>query len=65
MATIKKDANKVANEKISSLAPHTEESTGEFLTTNQGVKINDDQNSLKAGDRGAGGLHSARKDHSL
>jgi len=53
MATIKKDANKVANEKISSLAPHTEESTGEFLTTNQGVKINDDQNSLKAGDRGA------------
>ena len=25
---------------------------GEFLTTNQGVRINDNQNSLKAGDRG-------------
>jgi catalase len=44
---------KVSNEKINSLAPHYEESTDEFLTTNHGVKINDDQNSLKAGERGA------------
>ena len=29
-----------------------EDSAGEFLTTNQGVRINDNQNTLKAGDRG-------------
>jgi catalase len=29
-----------------------EDSTGEYLTTNQGLRINDDQNSLKAGTRG-------------
>ena len=40
------------NEKINKLAPHTANSEGEFMTTNQGVKINDDQNSLKAGERG-------------
>ena len=34
------------------LARDTEDSAGEFLTTNQGVRINDNQNSLKAGDRG-------------
>ena len=34
------------------LAKNTEDSAGEFLTTNQGVRINDNQNSLKAGDRG-------------
>jgi catalase len=45
--------NKVAaNAKTDSLALHTEVSAGELLTTNHGVKINDDQNSLKAGDRG-------------
>ncbi|GAA4328775.1 catalase HPII [Mucilaginibacter gynuensis] len=41
------------NDKIENLAPHTADSTGEFMTTNTGLKINDDQNSLKAGDRGA------------
>jgi len=40
------------NKKVNSLQSSTEDSTGEFLTTNQGVKINDDQNSLKAGERG-------------
>jgi len=40
------------NEKINSLQPHTEDATGEFMTTDHGLKINDDQNSLKAGDRG-------------
>ena len=43
-----KNAN---NQKIINLAPYTEEGTNEFMTTNQGLKINDDQNSLKAGDR--------------
>lgn len=41
------------NVKTENLAPHTADSTGEFMTTNTGLKINDDQNSLKAGDRGA------------
>ena len=34
------------------LARNAEDSAGEFLTTNQGVRVNDNQNSLKAGDRG-------------
>ncbi|MEO3406815.1 catalase [Mucilaginibacter sp. CAU 1740] len=41
------------NAKTENLVPHTADSTGEFMTTNTGLKINDDQNSLKAGDRGA------------
>jgi catalase len=38
--------------KIDDLQKNTEDSGGEFLTTNQGVRINDNQNSLKAGERG-------------
>ena len=41
-----------ANNKIDELAPNTSDATGQFLTTNHGVKINDDHNSLKAGERG-------------
>src|SRR6188472_2276373 len=41
------------NVKLDNLEPHTENSDREFLTTNQGLKINDNQNSLKAGERGA------------
>jgi catalase len=41
------------NAKLSDLANFQENSAGEFLTTNQGVRINDNQNSLKAGERGA------------
>lgn len=41
-----------ADKKIANLAPHTEDGTDQFLTTDQGVKINDNQNSLKAGERG-------------
>ncbi len=41
------------NAKINDLAKNTESGQGEFLTTNQGLRINDDQNSLKAGERGA------------
>ncbi len=39
--------------KIDDLEKNTEDSGGEFLTTNHGVRINDNQNSLKAGERGA------------
>ncbi len=41
-----------ASNKIDELAQNTSDATGQFLTTNHGVKINDDQNSLKAGERG-------------
>ncbi len=41
-----------SNLKTENLAPHTADATGEFMTTNTGLKINDDNNSLKAGDRG-------------
>jgi len=40
------------DKKIENLAPHLEDGTNQFLTTDQGLKINDDQNSLKAGERG-------------
>jgi catalase len=40
------------NLKLDDLTPNVEESAGEFLTTNQGIRVNDNQNSLKAGDRG-------------
>jgi catalase len=40
------------NEKVNDLALFRENSAEAFLTTNQGLRINDDQNSLKAGDRG-------------
>ncbi|MEP6718736.1 MAG: catalase [bacterium] len=39
--------------KLDDLQKNTEDSGGEFLTTNQGVRVNDNQNSLKAGERGA------------
>lgn len=44
--------NQPGNDKIDNLAPHTEQSSGEKMTTNTGLKISDDNNSLKAGDRG-------------
>lgn len=40
------------NEKTQSLAQHTADAAGEQMNTNTGLPINDDQNSLKAGDRG-------------
>jgi catalase len=40
------------NGKTQKLQEHTESSEGQFMTTNHGLKINDDQNSLKAGERG-------------
>jgi catalase len=38
--------------KQTDLIPDKSDGTNKFLTTNQGVKINDDNNSLKAGNRG-------------
>jgi catalase len=40
------------NEKTRQLKPNTETADDQFMTTNHGVRINDDQNSLKAGERG-------------
>ena len=40
------------NDKIAQLKKDTENGTDRFLTTDQGLRINDDQNSLKAGERG-------------
>ncbi|MGZ5444132.1 MAG: catalase [Thermoanaerobaculia bacterium] len=41
-----------SNPKDADLAVNREEGAGKVLTTNQGVRINDNQNTLKAGDRG-------------
>jgi catalase len=43
---------KTPHDKGHDLENFREQSTGESLTTNQGLRINDDQNSLKAGVRG-------------
>ncbi len=53
MAKQKNKAANSGNKKLEQLQSHTETGTNEFLTTDQGLKINDDQNSLKAGERGA------------
>ncbi|HLP19316.1 MAG TPA: catalase [Chitinophagales bacterium] len=39
--------------KLNDLAKNTEDAQGELMTTNHGLKINDDQNSLKSGERGS------------
>ena len=41
-----------SNRKIESLEPFKEDGSDQFLTTNNGTRINDNQNSLKAGERG-------------
>lgn len=46
---IKKD---VTNQKVESLKTHKEDSSEQFLTTNHGSRISDNQNSLKIGERG-------------
>lgn len=51
MAAARKSANS-SSTKIQDLNRNMESGQDEFMTTNQGVKINDDQNSLKAGNRG-------------
>lgn len=49
----KKSTQRSRNAKEEDLNKNTVDSTGAFLTTDQGLKINDDHNSLKAGERGA------------
>ncbi len=44
---------KVNYSKVDDLKVNSKSGKGKFLTTNQGLKINDNQNSLKAGERGA------------
>jgi catalase len=44
---------KVDNSKTNDLAKNTVNGQDKFLTTNQGLRINDDQNTLKSGERGA------------
>ncbi len=50
METPKKDNR--PSEKQADLNINKENGKGQYLTTNQGLKINDNQNSLKAGERG-------------
>src|SRR6188472_2762412 len=52
MPTDSKKNSAEESKKIADLQSDKEDSTGQFLTTNQGLRINDDQNSLKAGERG-------------
>ena len=44
--------NNGANAKTDDLAKNSQSHSESYLTSAQGVRINDDQNSLKAGDRG-------------
>lgn len=50
--TAKRPTTPVTNDKLDALAAFREDGAGEHLTTNHGVRINDNQNSLKAGARG-------------
>ncbi|MDR7131065.1 catalase [Algoriphagus sp. 4150] len=52
MAEKDKTPKKPDNPKIDDLYMNTEDGSTEAMTTNQGLKINDDQNSLLAGERG-------------
>jgi len=54
MATKKNKSNdKNSNAKLEELEMNRSDGADQFLTTNHGVRINDNQNSLKAGERGA------------
>jgi len=54
MATKKNQTKgKNTDKKLQDLDVNREDGTDQFLTTNQGLRINDNQNSLKAGERGA------------
>lgn len=48
-----KQAKLPLNQKTDQLKEFSADASGQQMTTNHGVKINDDQNSLKAGERGA------------
>ncbi|MBC7873482.1 MAG: catalase [Ferruginibacter sp.] len=53
MAKKTKTSTPKPDSKQADLSRDLNDATGQFLTTNQGLKINDNQNSLKAGERGA------------
>jgi len=53
MENEEKKPEKKRSTKTDDLSFNTENGAGQFLTTNQGLKINDNNNSLKAGERGA------------
>ncbi len=52
MKSTKSDKKQKKSQKLEHLATNTEDSQNQKMTTNQGLKINDDNNSLKAGERG-------------
>ena len=52
MENEEKKSAKKSSSKIDDLSINTENGSDQFMTTNQGLRINDDQNSLKAGERG-------------
>jgi catalase len=52
MENEEKKSAKKRSSKIDDLSVNTENGADQFMTTNQGLRINDDQNSLKAGERG-------------
>lgn len=49
----KKKSNPAISTKITDLKKNSTSGSDQFLTTNQGLSINDNQNSLKAGERGS------------
>ena len=49
---MRKDKKDKDSAKVNDLAQFQENNNDQILTTNQGLRINDDQNSLKAGERG-------------
>lgn len=52
---MKNETNKndeFTNDKLEDLKKNTTDSTDQLMNTDQGLKINDDTNSLKAGNRG-------------
>src|ERR1700744_3083179 len=53
MAKNKSSKKETESKKIQDLKQYTESGQDQFLTTNQGLRINDNQNSLKAGERGS------------
>ncbi|MEO5911006.1 MAG: catalase [Pelobium sp.] len=53
MKSTKSDNKETSSKKIEDLSKNTEDVSGQKMSTNQGLLVNDDNNSLKAGERGA------------
>jgi len=52
MKNTEKNSAKISSTKTNDLSVNTVKGAGQLLTTNQGLKINDNNNSLKAGKQG-------------